>query len=288
MTYPRIAVGVASTATSWQALAWAADEAATTGGHLVVCHGCPAESVLGRYPAAVPLAVLELADPPLARAVAATRARLGGERVSVRIRPERHAVELLADAARDADLLVLGAPSHGGRRETTHRLLGRAPVPTVVVRPLHGRAGPFAGHVVVGVDGSEPSVAGLEFAFGYAATHRVPLVAVHAVAEAAGDFWFDDAMLETHFPTEPAGLRLLAEQVEPWSHKYPDVPVKRAVYAGRALPALLRAAAGARLLVLGARGHGPAARALLGSVSHGAVDRAAGPVAVAPPTGVPR
>ncbi|GLI01061.1 universal stress protein [Phytohabitans aurantiacus] len=288
MAFPRVAVGVAGTATSWQALAWAADEAAATGGHLVICHGCPAESVLGRYPAAVPMAVLELADPPLARAVAATRARLGGERVSVRIRPEHHAVALLADAARDADVLVLGAPSSRGWREITHRLLGHVPVPTIVVRPVTGPAGPFAGHVVVGVDGSEPSAGGLELAFRYAATHRVPLAAVHATADAPDDFWFDDTMLEAHFPAEPAGLRLLAEQVEPWTHKYPDVRVKRAVYTGRALPALLRAAAGARLLALGARGHGVAARVLLGSVSHGVVDQAGGPVAVVPSMGAPR
>lgn len=282
LAHPRVAVGVAGTATSWQALAWAADETAATGGHLIICHGCPAESVLGRYPAAVPLAVLELADPPLARAIAATRARLGGERVSVRIRPEYHAVALLADAARDADLLVLGAPTGGGWRETTHRLLGHVPVPTVVVRPIYGPAGPFAGHVVVGVDGSEPSAAGLEFAFGYAATHRAPVAAVHAAVDAVEDYWFDDAVLETHFPAEPAGLRLLAEQVEPWQRKYSEVPVKRAVYTGKALPALLRAAAGARLLVLGARGHNLAARALLGSVSHGAVDQATSPVVVVP------
>lgn len=93
MAHPRIAVGVAGTATSWQALAWAADEAAATGGHLIICHGSPAESVLGRYPAAVPMAMLKLADPPLARAVAATRARLGGERVTVRIRPEEVGVD---------------------------------------------------------------------------------------------------------------------------------------------------------------------------------------------------
>ncbi|MCW6006226.1 universal stress protein [Micromonospora sp. CPCC 205371] len=284
MAVPRVAVGVAGTATSWQALAWAAD-ARRALGHLP---RLPRRVRARLVSAAVPMAVLELADPPLARAVAATRARLGGERVSVRIRPEHHAVALLADAAWEADLLVLGAPSGSGWRETTHRLLGHVAVPTVVVRSVAGASGPFAGHVVVGVDGSEPSAGGLEFAFRYAAAHRAPIAAVHATSDAPDDFWFDDTMLETHFPTDPAGLRLLAEQVEPWTHKYPDVRVKRAVYTGRALPALLRAAAGARLLVLGARGHGVAARALLGSVSHGAVDRAAGPVAVVPPTGVPR
>ncbi|MEJ3747021.1 universal stress protein [Actinomycetes bacterium KLBMP 9797] len=286
MAYPSIAVGVAGSATSWQALAWAADEAAASGARLIICHGCPPESALSRHPAMVPMALLELADPPLARAVTATRTRLGGQRVTLRIRPDYDAVSLLSETARDADLLVLGAPEHTGwweRRSTTHRLLGHTPVPTVVVRPVaSGRHGSFAGHVVVGVDGSAPAAAGLEFAFGYAAAHRLPLAAVHATADAVDDLWFDDTMLEAHFPTEPAGLALLAEQVEPWTHKYPDVAVKRAVYTGRPLPALLRAADGARLLVVGASGHNLAARALLGSVSHGVVDQAAVPVAIVP------
>jgi nucleotide-binding universal stress UspA family protein len=52
------------------------------------------------------------------------------------------------------------------------------------------------------------------------------------------------------------------------------------VYHGGPVPALLRAAAGARLLVVGDRGRGAVARLLLGSVSQGVVSRAAGPVAV--------
>jgi hypothetical protein len=90
------------------------------------------------------------------------------------------------------------------------------------------------------------------------------------------DLWVDDEMLETHLTSEPPELAMLAAEVEPWSHEYPTVPVKRAVYADRPLPGLLRAATGARLLVVGHRGHGPLARAVLGSVAHGVIKHATG------------
>ena len=59
-----------------------------------------------------------------------------------------------------------------------------------------------------------------------------------------------------------------------------SVATKRAVYAGRPLPGLLRAAAGASLLVVGDHGRSTAVRALLGTVSDGALDDDTGPVAV--------
>ena len=68
--------------------------------------------------------------------------------------------------------------------------------------------------------------------------------------------------------------------MEPWSLKYPKVAVKCAVYGGPPLAGLLRAANGVRLLVIGDHRRGPATRTLLGTVTHGALDQAAGPVVV--------
>jgi nucleotide-binding universal stress UspA family protein len=141
-------------------------------------------------------------------------------------------------------------------------------------------AGRFAGHVVVGVDGSGPARSALEFGFGYAAQHRRLLAAVNVTAHTDYDVWVDDTLLETHLTAEPAALAMLANEVEPWHHKYPDVMVKRALFAGPPLAGLLRAADGAALLCVGDRGRGPTTRALLGSVSHAAVDRAGCPVAI--------
>jgi nucleotide-binding universal stress UspA family protein len=154
----------------------------------------------------------------------------------------------------------------------------------VVVRPTvrHGPGGAhplFAGHIVVGVDGSPSSRAALEFAFGYAAEHRRPVAAVHVEPKMEAVVSFDDSARELQLGAAPAALAFLAEEVEPWQHKYPDVAVKRAVFGGRALAGLLRAATGSELLCLGSSGSGWAGR-LPGSVTHDAIDRAPCPVAI--------
>lgn len=254
MKRPTIATGVGAGA-GWQALAWALEEAADTDSRLEICHVCPPESPLASRTGTVPVGLLELADPPLARAVAAAKARLGGDRVALTVHTGRADAALLRASAH-ADLMVVGA---GGR--TTHQIAAHAQCPTVVVRPdTSPSRGPFAGHVVIGVDSSRPARAALEFGFAYAAAHRRPLAAVH---------------VSLH-----GGLDLLAAEVEPWTQEYPTVVVKQAVCADRPLPGLLGAAAGARLLVVGHRGHGVLARAVLGSVAYGVLDHAAGPAVV--------
>jgi len=232
------------------------------------------------------LALLELVEPALARAIAAARLRLGGVRVVLVVRAKPPG-ELLVDVANWSDLLVVGAPADAGlleRGSITHHVVRQARCPVVVVRscPVSGNAvprGPFRGHVVVGVDGSASARAALEFGFAHAAGHRLPLVAVHATPRGDGELWFDEKFLETHLTAEPAALTLLAEEVEPWQHKYPDVAVKRAVFVGRPLEALLRASNGASLLIVGSSRR-VRDRRLLGSVAHGAVDRALCPLGV--------
>src|SRR5437588_677499 len=82
------------------------------------------------------------------------------------------------------------------------RLAAHARCPVVVARPVRGQGGLFAGHVVVGVDGSAPARAALAFGFGFAETHGLPLAAVHAAGthhdDQPGDVWVDDTFGETH------------------------------------------------------------------------------------------
>jgi nucleotide-binding universal stress UspA family protein len=59
-----------------------------------------------------------------------------------------------------------------------------------------------------------------------------------------------------------------------------DVPVRARVVQGHAAQVLLGASAGAGLLVVGSRGHGGFAEALLGSVSQHCVQHASCPVVV--------
>jgi len=297
----QIVVGVSGSPGGWQALSWAVSEAAATGRALVIVHACRPDVAVDRLGGIAAernggLATvgsrrgreaLTLQLPAIARGVAAAQLRLGGHRVQVVVRPEP-AGELLVGLADRSDLVVVGPPVGPGwleRASTTSYVVHHAPGPVVVarggsdVRSGDGRAS-FRGNVVVGVDGSASARPALAFGFSFAAEHRLPLVALHVTGRGSTDVWYEDQMLETHLVGEPDALELLATEVEPWQHRFPHVAVKRAIFAGAPLSGLLRGADGAALLVVGDRGFGPVRRALLGSVSQGAIERAGEPVAV--------
>jgi len=119
--------------------------------------------------------------------------------------------------------------------------------------------------IVVGVDGSESSKAALRWAIQQAQLTGGSVDAVTAwrypatyglvpVGDQGADF-------------EGDARKALAVALNEVSGFDPDVPVRPLVVEGRAGEALLRAAKGADLLVVGSRGHGEFASALLGSVS---------------------
>ncbi|WP_327004403.1 universal stress protein [Dactylosporangium sp. NBC_01737] len=275
----RIGVGFAGTPGGRAALAWAVEETAARSATLTICHagndGHP-------HVAATDLVDLELRRPVLARQLRAARQRLHS-RSFVEL-PAGDTAEALLDLSRRVDLLVVGG--HDGGDPLHHavptRLAAQASCPVVVVRPAVGR-GPFAGHVVVGADGSTAAAAALRAGFAHAELHHVPLVVVEVDGRRpGGDFWFDDRFLETHFATVPASLETLAEQVEPLLTRHPSVAVKRAVYGGEPVTGLRRAAAGARLLVLGRHGRRLPAVLRLGSVSRAFAEHADGVVEIVP------
>ncbi|MGW0434493.1 universal stress protein [Micromonospora sp. NPDC003197] len=276
---PIITVGVGGSG-GWSALAWATEQAAATRAALVLCHACPPGSALAGRGPGTPIRLLELFDPALARAVASTRTRLGDARVRLRLLPGDPG-DLLVANARDADLLVIGlsgATASDSAASLTRRVATQAPCTVVVARPTSaGTDAAFAGHVVVGVDPTIAGHAALEFGFRYADTHRLPLAAVRVTPVG-------------QLPIDPADLALLAAEVDPWLHKYPEVPVRQAEFVGDPGPALLRAATGARLLVVGDHGRDvppPLASSWapvtpLGEVSGSVIDHANCPVAVVP------
>lgn len=121
------------------------------------------------------------------------------------------------------------------------------------------------GRIVVGVDGSESSKAALRWAIHQARLTGGSVDAVTAwrypatyglapTGDEGTDFEGDARTALTVALNEVSGLD-------------PDVPVHPLVIEGRAGEVLLRAAKGADLLVVGNRGHGEFASALLGSVS---------------------
>ncbi|HEU5108792.1 MAG TPA: universal stress protein [Micromonosporaceae bacterium] len=265
------------------AVNWALDEVAGADGRLLLAHACPPGSPIAACGSTQDAGWVELLNPRLARALAVGHDRLGRDRITLRTlsgRPER----VLAFLAAGADLLVVGPPGlqfPGGYGSTTHHLAAHAPCPVVVVRPTAvGGTAPARGDVVVGVDGSPAGAAALEFAFGWARTHRCGLAAVRVSRRRLDDYWLDRPALSTHASLAPAEIDTLLREIGPWTRVYPEVPVRYAVYGGRPSAGLLRAAEGARLLVVGDRHRGPAVRAILGTATHDVLDRARGPVAV--------
>lgn len=281
-----IAVGVDGRPGGWQALSWAAEEALSSGASLLVCrYYAPGGAGAALPPDPAPDR-LGLADPHFAEVVVGLAARLGGDRVQVRV-GSGDPLHLLRRIAEQVGLMVLGAGhSYGvGSGTIASHLAAHAVVPVVAVRPTPDSAGPFAGHVVVGVDQPGPAAVALDFAFRFADRHGLPLAAVHVGdgPAAEGGVWVDDALLETHLVVPSPGLDLLDAQVDPWHHAFPGVPIRRAVLPGDPAHTLASVVRGAPLLVLGDRGRAEPLRLLLGSVTRRMLTNAATCVAVVPP-----
>jgi nucleotide-binding universal stress UspA family protein len=139
-----------------------------------------------------------------------------------------------------------------------------------------------APRIVVGVDGSSSGDAALRWAVQQAELTgaSVDAVIVWEYPAALGGYgmapvpMFDDS----DFPAvaEKTVTEAISTVVDPASH----VRVRAQVVEGSAALALLKAAGGADLLVVGSRGHGGFAGALLGSVSQHCVHHARCPVVV--------
>jgi nucleotide-binding universal stress UspA family protein len=182
-----------------------------------------------------------------------------------------------------AEVLVVGSVGHGA---VSGILLGsvsvsvamHSTVPVVVVRSVPQ---PPSSRIIVGVDGSQASLAAVEFAVREASWRGGSVTAVHV---STGPFPLVATTAEPQRihprdadPTEAAAV---AETLAGWEELYPDVTIDRIFMVGHAVPALVDAARGADLLVVGSRGRAAFSRLLLGSVSLGVLHLAECPVAV--------
>ena len=191
------------------------------------------------------------------------------------------AVPTLLAESLQAQTVVLGSRRLGAAGSivlgsVSTAVAARAACPAVVVRGAV--AADEAQPVVVGVDGTRGSETVLEYAFGYASAHGVPL---HAVL-----CWQPNLLAP--LVTMPAGEAndgvhaWLSEALAGWREKFPDVAVTSAVVENHPTAGLTQAAAGAQLLVVGSIGRHALAGTLLGSVSQGVLHHAQCPVAVVP------
>ncbi|MFE9206667.1 universal stress protein [Micromonospora sp. NPDC007230] len=221
------------------------------------------------------------AEQLVAAAVAEAQAAAPGVRVSGEIIDGEASAVLLGETP-TATMLVLGDRGLGGFAalvvgSVAVQVAAHADCPVLVAR---GAPRP-AGAVVVGVDGSPPSRAAVEFAAEEAALRGAPLHAVlaytHPVSTGPGDM---QPLVYQENRLHDEEDRILAQSLTGLAERHPGVPVTREAVHGRPVAVLTEATRDAQLMVVGGQGRGELSGLLLGSVSQGVLHHAECPVAV--------
>ena len=195
-----------------------------------------------------------------------------------------YAPTALLAAADYAELLVVGACGTSGLRglrlgSVSRHLLHHTQRPMAVIPPIERCT---VSRIVAGFDGSESSRRALLWAADEARGRDARLDVVHA--------WhvpYPVAAPVAGYPVVADALESTARSDIDEALAAPDlgdlpVPATPVVVQGPAGPAILDAAEGADLIVLGTRGLGTVASAVLGSVTHHVVHHATRPVVVVP------
>jgi len=139
---------------------------------------------------------------------------------------------------------------------------------------------------VVGIDDSEPATGALRWALAESQAHGARLVVVHAWDwPYVGEFgaFVNERLATADFDHAAAEVlhAMVAAARDPATD---DVEVEERVVRGAPAQALLEAAAGADLLIVGSRGRGGFTGLLLGSVSQQCAQHATCPVVLVPRT----
>jgi nucleotide-binding universal stress UspA family protein len=225
-----------------------------------------------------PVSERKVVEELLAQAVERVRARYPQLSPQTRVLPEQP-VRALLGLRGLAPLLVLGSRGRGGFQRmllgsVSLRVAALADFPVLVVRAT--AAVPEARRrLVVGV-GPSRSPALTEFAVGEAVLRQADLDLVHvwrSGADAARAFALMDTTVEH--------VHRLLSTAPPWVRQGATVRVLRRSLPGDPAPVLLRQAAGADLLIVGAH-HGRGPEPGLGTVNHALLHQAPCPVAVVP------
>ncbi|MEU4512927.1 universal stress protein [Nonomuraea wenchangensis] len=270
-----VLVAVDGSAPAAAAVEWAAADAQLRGLALRLVHVCeprpPGED--GLAPCEETLDVARDRALALTRDVEVEAALLTGDVVEA----------LLAESA-TAESVVMGSRGLGGFAgmllgSVGMGVAGHAPGPVVIVRETsvvrHGR-------VVVGDDGSEQAAAAVAYAVEQARARDVTL---HVVCAWQSPVYSPYAAAYDTLAQEGYEYltRAAAERAEAWRESAPDVRITDAQVHGHPVNALIEAGRAADLVVVGSRGRGGFASALLGSVGHAVLHRLTCPVAVVRP-----
>ena len=191
-------------------------------------------------------------------------------RVRARVEHGTAAVALTQRGA-DAGLVVVGGPRHSGVRallgSTSASVSAHARCPVVVVRGEPRTTDP----VVAGVDDSPAATTVLGFAFRQAALRGVPVRAVHGWMPPGGG---RDLLCDVNLGAVAAERRRLDGIVACWRRQFPAVEVTSEILVGAPGEVLAEAAAGAQLVVAGARARRALRMALRPSIGRHLLHRA--------------
>ncbi|WP_262064167.1 universal stress protein [Streptomyces sp. STR69] len=202
--------------------------------------------------------------------------------------------DALVDAAKDAELLVLGSRGLSGVGgflvgSVGLSVVARAELPVILVRAEEQTgaedgtsAASAAPHrpVVLGLDAGAPSDSVIEFAFAEAARRDTALRVVYGwnLPPYYAYGLALDAGLNEELSREETDS--LTEALRPWRQKHPDIEVALEPRVGSAADHLVDASREASLVVIGRRIRRNALGAHIGPVAHGVLHHSTAPVAV--------
>ncbi|HEY9333341.1 universal stress protein [Kribbella sp. NPDC004138] len=211
--------------------------------------------------------------------------RIGFRSASLEVR-HGHPAQVLLELAERSIALVVGRRGMGGFAEL---VLGSTSqvctalstdVPLIVVPDTWDPAAPARGRIVVGIDGSVEGQDAVRYAFELAAATHAGIVGVHAV-ELRENYpdprvWLDP----DRQPWIDQSDELLAQTLDGWTAKYPEVAVQRHGVTDHPVLVLARESAAADLVVVGGVGQTAFSELRLGSVARGLLYHSQCPVAV--------
>ncbi|WP_406376954.1 universal stress protein [Streptomyces sp. NBC_00647] len=211
-----------------------------------------------------------------------------------------HPGDALAEAAKSAELLVLGSRGLGGIGGFMVGSVGLSAVahtdtPVVLVRALDAAADeheldpagvpsaatPFR-PVVLGLDVDHPDETLIEFAFAAAERRSTSLRVVHGWNPPPYYAYGTLANPALHEALALSASEAVAEVLRPWRTKFPDVEVVEVSRYGSAAVLVVDASREASLVVVGRRIRRSPLGAHIGHVTHSVLHHSTAPVAVVP------
>ena len=209
------------------------------------------------------------------------------------------ATGVLLELSKKAELVVVGSRSHGGflgrlLGTVSTSLPGHSHCPTVAVPLAYGQAlekNPALlegkGEVVVGSDGSDEARGAMLAAAEEAQRRGVKLVLVNALAPFTGALNWVPAAID--FESIYREIATLQRQAAEWIRGYyPELEIEFRLIDGSPAQVLVEAGQDASLLVVGTRGRGNVAGAILGSTSQAVLHHTKVPLMIVPESDDPR